>query len=146
LDLVNNANLLQKPLRGINLPPMSKRRLWFNYFGMVTSFLCLVHCLVTPALIVIFPILFGDMIHDLKYELFFILLLALGSLTFWEGYNLHKSRRSLVTAGLGFVLLVSSLLIRNYHLDMVLSVLGGICMLLAHYWNYKLCRCHGHHH
>jgi hypothetical protein len=127
-------------------PHKKKRTHLYNYFGMATSALCLVHCLVTPALIVVFPLLFGDMIHDIKFELFFILLLALGSLTFWEGYNIHKSRRSLFTAAGGFVLLITSLFVPNHNMALTFSTLGGACMLLAHYWNYKLCRCHGHAH
>lgn len=132
---------------------MSKKQLWLHYFGMVTSFVCLIHCLITPILILVFPLLISPDSHDVKYEIFFVLLLAFASVTFWQGYTIHKSRRSLIMAGIGFVLLVTSIMTYEGHLHLghphwsvVLSLLGGACMLLAHYWNYKLCRCHGHHH
>jgi hypothetical protein len=133
---------------------MTRKRLWLHYFGMITSFICLIHCLITPILIVVFPLLISPDAHDIKYEIFFLLLLVFASVSFWQGYTIHKSRRSLIVAGVGLTLLIGSILTFENHIpfanhmqwSMVMSVLGGICMLLAHYWNYKLCRCHGHHH
>lgn len=125
---------------------MSKRFKLLNYLGMTASALCLIHCVLTPILIMIFPLLFADSSHNHRYEIFFILLLAMASITFWQGYTLHRSRRSLSMAGVGFILLVCSLLIKTHPaISIVLSTLGAVCMLLAHYWNHKLCHDHGNH-
>jgi len=121
---------------------------WLHYLGLGSSGLCLIHCLAMPFLIPFLPVLSAFGGDSVWVEVAIIALIGLSTITIFSGYRSHKSRRTLVFAAIGFVLLVASLFVKNYAVQLSLSCTGSVCMILAQYRNYRLCRADtcAHHH
>ena len=114
--------------------------------------LCIVHCLVAPATLVLFPILgstfFSD---DLFHRLMFFLILPTGAIALLLGCKLHKDRYTIVLGILGFLILILNTFwgheIFGTKGEKIVTVIAGLTMSLGHFRNYRLCQrvnCHNH--
>jgi hypothetical protein len=112
--------------------------------GATASTVCLVHCLLTPVAISLFP----DVIPYLPGDAWFHRLLAisivlLGVAGFVPGYRLHRRRPllALVAAGITLILVVAwSGEGLDRTLELVLSVTGSLLLVAAHLLNRSFCR------
>ena len=93
-----------------------------------------------PVLIPFIPAVAAYARHNIAVEGAFIAMIALTTITIFNGYRLHKTKRTLAFALAGFVFLVSSLFMETATLQIICSGIGSTFMLFAHYTNYKRCR------
>lgn len=110
--------------------------------GIITSFLCLIHCIIFPLLFSVLPIL---KIIDERFEWTLIIIAFLiGGLSFYDNFKRHKYFIALAFFVLGF-LSISFGKIKELE---VLNILGLMFLILAHYLNYKFIKkkdgCHPH--
>lgn len=111
------------------------------------SFLCILHCLFLPLLLLLLPPVTG--LLALNDEVFHLALLyvivPLSSVTLLVGYRKHK-QPSVLTAGIsGLVLLLAAVLFGHDYLgetaEVVLTVIGSVAVAWGHLRNYRLRQC-----
>ena len=122
------------------------------------SGVCLVHCLLTPVVVILYPV-----VSIWRYEhgfhlVMFIVLLSVGGLAFWTGFRRHHRPKVLGLALVGFVLLGWGAF-QTHHLGhghtlptdsarppfldyfaslgFFLTVSGGIVLVVAHVLNIR---------
>jgi MerC mercury resistance protein len=115
--------------------------------GATASGLCLVHCLLTPVVISLFP----SAIPYLPGDAWFHRALAagiilLGAAAFVPGYRIHRRKPllALIGAGIAFILTVAwtgeSM---SRATELTLSISGSLMLVTAHLLNRSFCRqCH----
>lgn len=108
-------------------------------WALALSFLCLLHCLFTPVLLLLFPA-FEVFHHGSHFhEISFFVLLAIAAVAFYRGFRLHKKPQVLVVALAGFATLWAGLILHEY--AFVITSVGSGFLIIAHLWNMKFCRC-----
>ena len=139
---------------------------WLDSLAISMSVICAVHCLLTPLLIILFPILTTTFwVHQDFHLWMLFFVLPTTSLAVFLGCRKHKDRFiiGLSVAGLACLFAVSlyeSFFHANHllqdgsaclhcvqgsvesHLNMTTSanILGGVLLASAHIRNYRLCR------
>ncbi|WP_413557209.1 MerC domain-containing protein [Bdellovibrio sp. HCB209] len=122
----------------------------WDKLGMFLSTLCAIHCLATPLLIFALPVL-GEAFESHWVHLSMAaVILPIGLFAFWSGYKHHRQRKvlSLGVAGLLMVCAGSTLpheMVEVFEHDVV-TILGSILLVTAHYLNRKACQCEVHPH
>lgn len=116
-------------------------RSW-DYGGISASVLCIAHCIATPMLAGIAPVLAATerQTHlGLTAALFLV-----GLLAFLPGHRKHRRIRPTLTALLGFAMLVGAMLVPEGHSSAFweagLTVAGGALLITAHLTNVYYCR------
>jgi hypothetical protein len=133
---------------------------WLDRLGIGMSLICAVHCLLTPILVVLLPIIASSFWMDASFHLWMILLVVpLTCLSFLLGCKRHRDVLLVVLAMFGVSLLCCGVYFGcntcagGHHLptlsdfknfphgfESIFTTLGGILLVLAHVRNYRLCR------
>jgi hypothetical protein len=107
--------------------------------------LCLVHCLLTPLALVLFPMLAATVVVDEHvHQLLVWLVLPASLVALALGCRRHKDRLVVTLGGLGLLTLL--LIAMGGHAvfgeggERWGTILGGMTMALGHLRNYRLCR------
>ena len=112
-------------------------------WGATASFLCAIHCALVP-LILSFGLLGGvSFLADPIWDVLFIgLAIILAGISLLEGYRKHhQDVRPLLWAGSGFILIaVGHTLLGHGVAGGLSSLVGGVCVAIAHLANYRACR------
>lgn len=128
----------------------------YDLLGIFLSTICGIHCLITPLAILYFPS-FGE---TLESPWIHALLIGFVALAFYQSvylhYKLHRSKTTLITGLLGFlILLVTSLMevfshgYEHGHSDghheesliVYFAVAGAVLLVTSHILNIRKCRC-----
>lgn len=112
--------------------------------GATASGICLIHCLLTPLLISLFP----GILSYLPGETWFHRVLAggivlLGAAAFAPGYRLHRRKPLLALVGIGIALILVVAWFGEslpQPLELPLSVSGSLMLVTAHLLNRSFCR------
>lgn len=108
------------------------------------SLLCLVHCLITPFVILAWPFV-GLGNRDTFHLVMAFALLVVAMIAFIRGYQIHRHMEVLLLGGVGLTLLFLALFLsekpRSFILsdDACVTVLGSFTLIWAHFMNL-----HGH--
>lgn len=112
--------------------------------GVAASGVCLIHCLLTPLILSVFPGLVSYLPGDAGFHRALAVgIVLLGLLAFIPGYRLHRRRSLLVMIGLGMslVLMVAWQSGRlGVARELLLSVPGSLMLIGAHLLNRTFCR------
>ena len=112
--------------------------------GISLSFICLIHCLIIPILLIFFPIVNSiSFISDEQFHwILFTLILPVAIISLFIGCMKHRNFWILLPSGLGILLLILGVVFHD--IEKVSTVLGGIMIAVSHIANYKLCHldCH----
>jgi hypothetical protein len=121
-------------------------RINYDVLGISVSVACAIHCAVLPMVLTSLPIFGTNIIDHAGFELSMITLSAIvGMIALWHGYNKHHHR--LLPGAIfitGIILLASRLLFKVNELYFLLPAV--ICIIWAHWLNYRLCRKANHCH
>jgi hypothetical protein len=112
--------------------------------GATASAVCLVHCLLTPLAISLFPNIIPYLPGDaLFHRVLALSIVLLGAAAFIHGYLIHRRRPllALVAAGMTLILTVAwageSM---NRTCELLLSIPGSLMLVAAHLLNRSFCR------
>ena len=110
------------------------------------SFLCVVHCLLLPVLLIVLPPISGllalndEMFH--QWLLFAVVPISLIAL--YMGYLHHKNKQVFIVGSIGLgILAMAAFLghdILGEHMEVIVTVMGSSIIAFAHVRNYQL-RC-----
>ena len=108
-------------------------------FGMTASTLCAVHCALLPSLITFLPLVgLGFLQHEWVEVLMICISVALGVLSLSSSYfKTHRSAVPLYILAFGFILIFAGHSYESHVLERLLSPLGGMFIVLAHYTNWS---------
>jgi len=110
--------------------------------GIITSLLCLVHCMAFPFLISLEPIYLKNLPHDFQFLEYLFLLFAFVAM--W-----YSSRKSISQIKISFYILFTLFIIGDV-LEKVepilhnLAYVGSFGLVITHYFNYNLMHQHKH--
>ena len=110
--------------------------------GIGASMFCALHCLTTPFLILLIPVLASSFFVEEKFETaaivlsFILAMLSLGISYFTH----HRKPFPLLLASVGFCLFALGKTLHIEMMEVVFSVCGGCCVAYAHYRNLKITR------
>jgi hypothetical protein len=112
--------------------------------GATASGVCLIHCLLTPLMVSLFPGLIPYLPGDAGFHRALAVgIVLLGALAFIPGYQLHRRRSLLVMIGFGMTL-VLIVAWQNERLgvarELLLSIPGSLMLIGAHLLNRTFCR------
>ena len=115
-------------------------RINWDFFGIITSIACAVHCAILPLLISSLPVLGINIINNPLFEWLMIgVAFFIGSIAVLHGYRRHhKSLVPFYLFSTGFLLLVIKQFFHNQ--EIVLLTPAIFFILYAHFLNYRYCR------
>jgi hypothetical protein len=118
--------------------------------AVALSGICVLHCLLTPVLIVSFPILAAtSMADDAFHQVLLWLVLPASLLALSLGCFRHKDRAVLTLGLAGLSLIMVTAMVGHDSFgetgERIATVIGGVTLALGHLRNHRLCRrdsCH----
>lgn len=119
---------------------LTQRQPW-DLAGIGASILCVLHCLVTPLLVVYLPIL--EVAEKQTHAAFALAILGIGLFAFWPGYLRHRRRKIVAAAIVGFGLISLGVTapegLLGESAEAVATILGGAILVTAHLRNAYFC-------
>ncbi|MES1924477.1 MerC domain-containing protein [Salinisphaera sp. T31B1] len=121
--------------------------------AVALSGLCLVHCLLLPFAIALFPVLgFSLVSHETFHQLILILVVPTTAVALGLGWARHRSRTVALLGVIGIAALIAAAFIVHEYggerLERAITVAGGLVLAAAHIRNFRLSRRlhrHAHH-
>lgn len=116
-----------------------RRQRWLDGFAVTASVLCLIHCLVLPAMLVALPVLATMLaVPESFHAIAFAVALPTSVLAIASGYRRHGRRWPSVVAGIGLTLLgVGAFAIDVEVTERVVSTAGAVLLAVAHVGNWR---------
>lgn len=116
----------------------------WDYVGVLLSFLCLVHCMLLPFVIVMLPALSLEFLKDEIFHKVLAVILSLVSvLAFIPGLRLHNKKIVILFAVMGLVCIQVAVFYVcgdcNSFAERGLTSLGGLLLIAAHLMNHTFC-------
>ncbi len=113
--------------------------------AVAMSFVCILHCLMTPVLATLFPIVAGTMLEDHQFHAFLLIFVIPTSiLALYLGCRKHRNGLvlSLGLAGMAILAIVALLGPETLTVpgEKVATGLGGLILASAHVLNFRRCR------
>lgn len=115
-------------------------------FAILLSGVCLVHCLLTPVLVTLLPILTTSVLLDdsMFHKLMLWLVLPTSLVALFLGCRKHKKWFIAATGALGIAILIGVAFIGHELFgitgEKVATSIGGIVLAVSHYLNYRACQ------
>ena len=124
--------------------PHSNER-WLDGMAVIFSGTCMVHCLVLPLLVTVFPIAQGGLLDEQQFHLVMLLFILPTSLIALNiGCRKHKDLLTLVLGTLGLSLLTFTALLGHDvfgdQIERLMTTIGGLILATAHIQNFRRCR------
>lgn len=126
--------------------PVMNFKINWDAFGITTSLACAIHCAVLPLFLSSLPLFGYNIIDNMWFEYGMIALaFVVGSYSLYHGRKKHHhSWVPMTFFTMGIILLLSKVI--WHHLQLWLLIPSVICIITAHYLNYRMCRSHNHAH
>ncbi|MGN5373336.1 MerC domain-containing protein [Sphingomonas hankookensis] len=116
-----------------------RRQRWLDGFAVTASVLCLIHCLLLPAILVVLPVLATMLaVPERFHAMAFALALPTSVLAIAAGYRRHGRRWPFVVAAIGLTLLgMGAFAIDGEVTERVVSTAGAVLLAVAHVGNWR---------
>lgn len=126
-------------------PRLDKSGESLDAVAMGISALCVAHCLATPVLLVLFPIVGGTLFASHAFHaLLLLLVLPTSTLALYLGYRRHGAPLALWLGMLGMGILVVAAVLGPEVLgpggERATTSAGGMVLAVAHFINLRRCR------
>lgn len=109
-----------------------------DLLGICTSFICMIHCISIPLLIILGFDSILWLIDNEWVELGILLAsLLIGGIAFFRGYLLHRQRFIPLLFVVGFLLIANGESIAPEWLGILVAVIGATLIAFAHFQNLK---------
>jgi len=129
----------------MNQQPLQNSNARCDGVAVFLSGACMLHCLLLPILVTLFPIVQGSMLQEQDFHvimLFLILPTSLFALT--VGCRRHKDRLTITLGAMGLAVLAVTALFGHewfgFLAERLVTTAGGLILASAHVRNYLLCR------
>jgi len=117
--------------------------------GMALSIGCAIHCVLTPIVLPLLPMLGFLIGHDGHFHLILsAVITGVAALALIPGYRKHKMWGPIISAWMGIVTIIVMGVLEYYThspLIMICTIIGSCFIIVGHYFNHKyLCKCEHH--
>jgi hypothetical protein len=125
---------------------------FWDKFGIAVSFLCLIHCIAMPVILILAPTMLavGIFQEDTTHKILIGFVILAGVLSLIPGYLLHKDMRPLILGSLGVGLMGFATFGLHQWLghewEALIAIPASALLIYAHYRNRKNCKVCAHHH
>ena len=115
-------------------------------FGVLLSGICILHCLITPVLITLLPVItLSSFIEELLFhQLMLWLVLPTSCIALFIGCRKHRDFNIVITGILGMCILIFVAFWGHDFLgetqERIASSVGGIVVAISHVLNYRACQ------
>jgi len=119
---------------------LTVNKIW-DKIGICASGLCLVHCLATPILLLAFPAF--SLSHEIDehfHQIIAVIVILSIMIAVFPHCKKHGHRDIIAIALTGTALILGSVFIHDipHILEILLTVSGSICLMVAHFRNIKV--------
>lgn len=116
-----------------------RKQRWLDGFSVVASMLCLIHCLLLPALLVALPVMAAmPTVPEGFHAVAFMLALPISVLAMASGRRRHAQRWPMIVAATGLVLLgTGAFAVDAEAVERMLSTIGAVLLAVAHVGNWR---------
>ena len=122
--------------------------------GIILSLGCVLHCVLLPIILPLLPLLGFVVGHESHFHLFLGAIIALTAvMALIPGYLKHRKKWPLLYGTIGVASIMCGGIMEMYpeifrYLSVVITVIGSVNMVSAHYLNHKFnsCLCSHHKH
>jgi CDP-diglyceride synthetase len=117
--------------------------------GILLSLFCIIHCLITPFLLMSLPIMARYyVLHPSFHWVLAFLIVPVGFLAFYQGYK-HHQKKSVFYLGIPGLIIVGVLPVFFHRYlgssyEPVIITIGSILIITAHWINRRSCSCEIH--
>jgi len=118
----------------------------YDALGIAASIACAIHCAVLPLLLTSLPILGVNIINNIVFEIFMIVLaMGVGLYSLNHGFKRHHHQKLPMVIFIGgMIFLLFKQVLHAYQLWLLIP---GVSMIItAHYLNYRQCQKANHCH
>ncbi|RIH81990.1 MerC mercury resistance protein [Calidithermus terrae] len=120
---------------------MVRQRLSWDHLAMGLGGLCFAHCLLTPVVLALFPLLAqGVLGSESLHTALLWLTVPVSGLGLWLGCREHKDRAVVAFGLAGMAFLVAARGFEESPPETWLTVAGSLTLIGAHLRNFRLCR------
>ncbi|MBX2846533.1 MAG: MerC domain-containing protein [Saprospiraceae bacterium] len=125
--------MLQKWFKQFNAHSLSER------IGLGLSFVCVVHCILTPVFIALLPVMSSTVFANPAFEIILLALsfLITGAINIIGFMKHHKKYAPLATMLLGFSFIISGHVTHHHIAEAILATIGGLLLAYSIYLNRK---------
>lgn len=118
----------------------------YDALGIAASIACAIHCAVLPLLLTSLPILGVNIINNIVFEIFMIVLaMGVGLYSLNHGFKRHHHQKLPMVIFIGGMIFL--LLKQVLHAYQLWLLIPGVSMIIAaHYLNYRQCQKANHCH
>ncbi|NJM09684.1 MAG: MerC domain-containing protein [Bdellovibrionaceae bacterium] len=117
------------------------RQFW-DRIGISASLLCVIHCLLTPSLVILLPFLGEALAHGWFHTVIVLIVFPVAVWALWNGFLLHRLKRVLWLGGIGIAFLIAALAFGrdDMRVEFALMIVAGLTLASAHLINLRACR------
>ncbi|MGE3682785.1 MAG: MerC domain-containing protein [Bdellovibrionales bacterium] len=103
---------------------------------------CIVHCLLTPLLVILVPFVGESLAHSWFHVLIALLVVPVAIWALWTGYRRHHQARVLGLGAIGLAFIAAAFFTHDHRLEReyLFMVMAGVFLAAAHYSNLRVCR------
>lgn len=125
----------------------------WDFFGILISGLCVVHCMAVPLVLVIFPAIGASLFpsEDMTHAVLLAFILGVAGVAFVSGWRVHGQWRPVVWMAIGMTIVVYATFFAHKQLghfwEPFIAIAGSLALIRAHYLNHHCKKCdHEHEH
>ncbi len=109
------------------------------------SFLCLLHCLALPLILVLVPSLAVLPLNDESFHFWMVLaVIPISTYALTVGCRQHKRYQLIFVGAIGLAFLIAAVVVEEALLgeagEKILTTIGAVIIAYGHYKNYRLCQ------
>ncbi len=141
LAIEEGAPVFSSPVE--SAAPVSVSRSLADRLGICLSALCVIHCLLTPVVLIALPSMRLLEMHETYHQFMLVILPLLAILAFIPGFRLHRDPRVFMWAVPGLVLIALGAIVfhERVWLEAAASIAGSVLLIRSHLLNRTLCSC-----
>lgn len=116
---------------------------FWDRIGISTSILCVLHCLLTPVLLVVAPLVGARLHADWIHPAIITIAVPVAVWALWAGYRHHKRTSTLILGAIGLGFIAAAAFSSGDHhgrWEVIFMVAAGVFLATAHYRNLTACR------
>jgi hypothetical protein len=119
----------------------------WDFWGMLISVVCVIHCLAIPIILLLFPLLSRELLpqEDMTHAILLGFILGVGGIAFITGYRVHGQWRPVawLVAGLGLAVFATFFVHDKlgHTWEPIFAIGGSLCLARAHYLNHQCKKC-----
>ena len=106
---------------------------------MSASILCVIHCLLTPVLLIFMPLVGATLAHEWFHTVIIAIVVPVAAWALWNGYRIHRHATMFWYAAFGFAFIGVSVALGHDHdsIQVGFMVAAGLLLSYAHFLNLR---------